>query len=50
MYVQDNIVSTDLEIIKNNILFLINKYQELPNMFFLNTFPNLFNKKVKENE
>ncbi|WP_152021160.1 hypothetical protein [Aliarcobacter butzleri] len=39
MYIQDNIVSTDLEIIKNNILFLINKYQELPNIFFLNTFP-----------
>lgn len=39
MHIEDNIVSTDLEIIKNNILFLINKYQELPNIFFLNTFP-----------
>lgn len=34
MYVQDNIVSTDLEIIKNNILFLINKYKNCQIYFF----------------
>jgi len=39
MYIHNDIISTDLETIKNKIIYLINQYEDLPNIFFLNTFP-----------